>query len=222
MFVSTYMKPNPVTVSPDDTFPQAMSLIRKHKIRRLPVLEAGRLVGIIEEKDLLSNQPSQATTLSVFEIYSLLEHLRVRQMMSKPVVTVEGDCPIEEAARIMIERGVGCLPVMKGEELVGIITETDIFKVLVEVLGGQDTGCRITLFLPERVGELAAISSQIANTGGNIIAFTSSRLLENGVREVTIKESGADTDILEKSLHSQGIEVIDIRTISKYEPRLFG
>src|SRR5512147_1058007 len=124
MFVRSYMTRNPITVSPDANFPQAISLVRKHKIRHLPVLENDRLVGIVVEKDLLSNQPSPATTLSVYEIYSLLETLRVRQIMSRPVITVEGDCPVEEAARIMLENKISCLPVMEGEKLIGIITET--------------------------------------------------------------------------------------------------
>ena len=131
-----YMTVNPVFVSPDDNFHQAMHALRKQGVSHLPVLEKNHLVGIVVEKDLLSNQPSPATTLSLYEIYSLLETLRIRQMMSRPVITVEGDCPLEEAARIMVEHKISCLPVMDGENLVGIITETDVFKALVEVLGG--------------------------------------------------------------------------------------
>ena len=145
MFVKNFMTYNPVVISPDDNFPQAMNVIRKRKIRHLPVIERDKLVGIVVEKDLLSNQPSPATTLSLYEIYSLLETLRIRQIMSRPVITVAGDCPLEEAARIMVENKISCLPVMEGDKLVGIITETDVFKVLVEVLGGKEDGVRLTL-----------------------------------------------------------------------------
>ena len=222
MFVREYMTPDPIVAGPDMSYPDAMSLIRKRKIRRLPVMERERLVGIVVEKDLLSNQPSPATTLSVFEIYSLLENLRVRQIMTRPVVTVGGDCPVEEAARIMVEHKIGCLPVMRDEALVGIITETDIFKALVEVLGGQETGFRLTLRLPERVGELARISSRIAEAGGNILAVTSSRLLESGQRVVTLKAIGVQPEALQDVMHQESIEVVDMRPTSRYEPRLVG
>jgi acetoin utilization protein AcuB len=222
MFVRTYMTPDPVFVAPDDNFPQAMSVIRKRKIRHLPVLEKGELVGIVVEKDLLSNQPSPATTLSLYEIYSLLETLLVRQLMSRPVITVEGDCPVEEAACIMVSHKISCLPVMNGARLVGIITETDVFRVLVEVLGGKETGTRLTLLLEERVGELSAITSRIAEAGGNIVAVTTTGLLDNGKREVTIKAVGANRDKIADLIKGSGAEIVDMRPTSNYQPRLFG
>ena len=222
MFVRSYMTRDPVTVSPDTNFPQAMDLIRKRKIRRLPVVEKGRLVGIVVEKDLLSTQPSPATTLSLYEIYSLLETIRMRQIMNRPVITVEGDCPVEEAARIMVENTISCLPVMNGENLAGIITETDVFKVLVEVLGGQEAGLRFTLRLPDRVGELAGIAGHFAAVGGNIVAVTTSGVFEDGYREVMIKETGADRQVLLSAFEGTDVEVLDVRASSHYEPRLFG
>lgn len=222
MFVRDYMTLNPITVTPETTFPQALNVIRKEKIRHLPVIDNGRLVGIMVEKDLLSNQPSPATTLSVYEIYALIETLHVRQMMKSPVITVEGDCPIEEAARIMVENQISCLPIMDGNALVGIITETDIFKVLVNVLGGQQRGNRLTLRLPDRIGELAAASARIAEAGGNIFAVTTARSRASNKAEVTIKETGADREMLMKWLNESGIEVVDLRASEKYPPRLFG
>jgi acetoin utilization protein AcuB len=221
MFVRSFMTQKPTTVSPDTSFPQAVTLLRKNKIRHLPVIDDGYLVGIIVEKDLLSNQPSQATTLSVYEIYSLLENLRVRQMMTHPVITVEGDCPVEEAARIMVENKISCLPVMDGTTLIGIITETDIFKVLVAVLGGQERGFRMTVKLPDQVGELAAISSKIAELGGNIVAVTTLHNPEIKKREVMIKEVGANSELLLNYITNCGVEVIDLRTSEKYQPKLF-
>lgn len=221
MFVRTYMTRDPITISPDSTYPQALSMIRKNKIRHLPVVDGGRLVGILVEQDLLSNQPSPATTLSVYEIYSLLDSLRVRQILTRPVITVEGDCPLEEAARIMVENKISCLPVMDGNRLVGLITQTDVFKVLVEVLGGQEDGLRLTLRLPEVVGELARVTSRIAEAGGNIVAVTSSRVMEDREREVTLKAYGADAETLKRALSDSGAVVEDIRTTLHYQPRLF-
>lgn len=221
MFVRDYMTRHPVTIEPDATFPQAITILRKQKIRRLPVVENGQLVGIVVEKDLLSNQPSPATTLSVHEIYSLLESLRIRQIMHSPVFTICSDCPVEEAARIMVEKRIGCLPVMENDQLVGIITETDIFKTMVEVLGGDEKGTRLTLHLPDRKGELAALTSKIAAAGGNILAVTSSGLFD-GVREVTIKTSGIDSQALEKSLKESDVKIIDIRSSTHMHPMVYG
>ena len=222
MFVRDFMTRKPITISPEAAFPEAISLLRTHKIRRLPVLEDHKLVGIVVEEDLLSNQPSPATSLSVHELYYLLERLQVRQIMTHPVYTVGGECPLEDAARIMVEKKISCLPVMEDSLLVGIITETDIFKTLVEILGGEEQGTRLTLRLTERVGELARITARIAEAGGNIRAVTSSRLLGRSSREVVIKEAGADVEKLRALIHGGEIEVLDIRSSKRYQPKVFG
>jgi acetoin utilization protein AcuB len=208
-------------ISPDENFYQAMDVLRKNKIRRLPVVEARHLVGVVVEKDLISTQPSTANSLSLYEVYSLLETIRVRQIMNRPVYTVEGDCPIEEAARIMVENTIGCLPVMAGNNLVGIITETDVFKALVEILGGQDKGHRFTVRVQERVGQLARITEIIASAGGNISALTTSEVIEGNRREVTIKTAGADPEELNNLIKEAGFEIVDVRHSARYEPRLF-
>lgn len=220
MFVRTFMTPKPFTISPDASLPQAISTIRKNKVRHLPVVENGKLVGIVVEKDLLSNQPSPATSLSVYEIYSLLEALRVRQIMSKPVITVTPDWPIEEAARVMVEKKISCVPVMEGDELVGIITETDVFKILVDVLGGQEAGFRLTLRMPDKVGALASLAGKVAALGGNLQAVTTYHRLEGGNRDVMVKEIGADQEALKKMLEGENLEVLDLRSSSRCQPRL--
>jgi len=222
MFVHSYMTPDPLTASPDTNFPQAMNLIRKHKIRCLPILDEDRLVGIVVHADLLSNQPSPVANLSLSETYSFLETIRMRQIMSRPVVTVEGDCPLEEAARIMVENTISSLPVMDGDRLVGIITETDVFKTLVELLGGELAGFRLTLRLAERIGGLADVTGRVAGLGGNILALTTSRLLDENYRVVTIKETGANREALIESLRETDAEVVDVRESTRYQPRRFG
>ncbi len=222
MIVRNHMTINPITITADTTYPEATNLLRRHKIRRLPVVEHGTLIGIVVEKDLLSNQPSPASTLSVYEMYTLLEHLRVRQIMTHPVVTVEGDCPMEEAARIMIDRRIGCLPVMEGKNLLGIITETDIFKSLVEVLGGEESGTRLVVTVAEKVGELARVTACVAEAGGNILAITTSRVHTNQHREVTIRESGANPTLLKQILEKNNVSIVTMQTTVRYQPRLFG
>jgi len=222
MFVRDFMTRDPITVTPEVSHPDALALMRKHRIRRLPVISKGKLVGIVSEKDLLSNQPSQATTLSVYEIYSLLSRLHMQDIMVRPVMTVEGDCPMEEAACIMVARKIGCLPVMEGDRIVGIITETDVFRALVEVLGGKESGHRAVVRLPERVGEVARVTAEIAAEGGNIVAITSSQVLEGRYREATIKVTGISPDAFRSLLEKHNVEVVDLRSMTAYEPKLCG
>jgi acetoin utilization protein AcuB len=222
MFVRDFMTRDPMTISPDVSHPDALAIMRKHHIRRLPVISKGKLVGIMAEKDLLSNQPSQATTLSIFEINTLLSKLHVQEIMVKPVVTVEGDCPMEEAASIMVDRKIGCLPVMDGDSIVGIITETDVFRALVEVLGGKEPGHRVVVRLPERVGEVARVTAEIAAAGGNIVAITSSQVLEGRYREDTIKVTGISPDTFRSVLEKHNLEIVDMRSMISYEPKFYG
>jgi acetoin utilization protein AcuB len=222
MFVRDYMTPNPLSISPNTTYPEAIGLMREKKIRRLPVMRKGKLVGIVVEKDLLSSQPSPATTLSIHEMYGLLEKLKVEQFMTTPVVTATPNCPMEAAAEIMIDRKIGSLPVMDDEKLVGIITETDIFKAFVSVLGGFVEGVRLTIELPDRPGQLAKIAEDIAKAKGNILAVTTTNINEDATSEVTIKETGADVEALKKRLEEREISIVDLRSHIDYSPREYG
>ena len=138
MLVKDRMTANPVTVTPDTVVSEALSTMRQNNVRRMPVLDRkGHLVGIISEKDLLYASPSPATSLNVYEIGYLLSKLKIREIMSKDVITVTEDAPLEEAARIMVDNRVSGLPVVDGDKVLGIITETDIFKTLLEMMGGR-------------------------------------------------------------------------------------
>lgn len=222
MFVRDFMTPDPLTIEPNTTYPEALAIIREKKIRRLPVMKKGKLVGIVVEKDLLSSQPSPATTLSIREMYSLLEGLKVGQFMTSPVVTATPQCPMEAAARIMIVRKIGSLPVMDGDKLVGIITETDIFKAFVSVLGGFVEGVRLTIELPDQPGQLARIAEDIAAANGNILAITTTNINQDAISEVTIKEMGADREALKVRLRSHDIKIVDLRSNVDYSPAEYG
>lgn len=222
MFVRDFMTRNPLTIEPTTTYPEAIAIMREKKIRRLPVMKKGKLVGIVVEKDLLSSQPSPATTLSIHEMYTLLEGLRVSQFMTSPVVTATPQCPMEAAAGIMIDRKIGSLPVMDGDKLVGIITETDIFKAFVNVLGGYVEGMRLTIELPDQPGQLAKIAEDIAAVSGNILAVTTTNINHNATSEVTIKETGADEAALKASLAAHDIKIIDLRSNINYSPAEYG
>jgi len=172
MLVGERMTRRPITVGQDEPITEALSVIRMEKVRHLPVLDKnGKLVGIVSEKDLLYASPSPATSLSIYEVHYLLSKVKVKDVMTKQVITAQEATPLEEVARMMADNKIGCVPVVRDADLVGIITETDIFRVLLEMMGARDHGVRLTLNIPWRVGMLAEVARAIANIGGDILAM---------------------------------------------------
>ncbi|HET9680993.1 MAG TPA: CBS domain-containing protein [Candidatus Limnocylindrales bacterium] len=138
MQVGEHMSRPVISVSPTTPAATAMKLIRDKHIRRLPVLEDGLLVGIVSERDLLRAMPSPATLLSVWEIPELLDRILVRDLMTRDVITVTADTPIQVAAQLMVDHKIGGLPVeLPGGRLVGVITETDIFRVFCSMFASE-------------------------------------------------------------------------------------
>jgi acetoin utilization protein AcuB len=213
MLVGERMRRNPVTVTEDVGIGEALRIMKDNKVRRLPVLNRhGKLVGIVSEKDLLQASPSQATTLSIFELNYLLSKLTVKKVMTSPVITVDEQTPLEEAARIMVDNRIGGLPVVEGDELVGIITETDLFKIFLEMLGARASGVRLTLELPDQRGMLADLTTSIAGVGGNIISLGTFAGNTPNTALVTVKVADvSEPALLEAISHING-KVIDIRT----------
>jgi acetoin utilization protein AcuB len=214
MLVGERMTRNPVTITEDTSLDDALHLMRERKVRRFPILDkAGHLVGIVSDKDLLHAAPSPASTLSVYEMHYLLAKLTVKKVMSSPVITVGADTPLEVAARIMADSKIGGLPVVDGVNLVGIITETDIFKILIELLGARAPGLRITLGSHEGIGVLAKITKVVADLGGNILSLVTYGGESEGERLVTLKVIGADPAKLLTALAGLGVQIVDSRTV---------
>jgi acetoin utilization protein AcuB len=130
--VRDWMTPNPITIDPKTTLPEAHKLMKECHIRRLPVVDRGRVVGILTLGDIREASPSDATSLSIFELNYLLAKLNVEKIMTRDPITIAPAATIREAAQIMLEHKIGGLPVVEDEKLVGIITESDIFRVLVQ------------------------------------------------------------------------------------------
>ncbi len=214
MLVRERMTQNPITVTPDLPVPEALRLMRDKKVRRFPVVDThGKLVGIVSDKDLLQAGPSSATTLAIWEITELLGKLKVAEVMSRDLITVQDDTPLEEAARIMADGRIGGLLVLSGEKLVGIVTETDLFKSLLELLGGRRPGVRITVATPGGKGELAHITNAIYTVGGNIVGLAA-REIEAGADthwEVTFKVQDVDVDTLVAALKPVTRAIHDVR-----------
>ncbi|GAB4559887.1 MAG: CBS and ACT domain-containing protein [Anaerolineae bacterium] len=214
MLVGERMRRDPITVTEDVGIGEALRIMKENKVRRLPVLNRqGKLIGMVSEKDLLHASPSPATSLSIFELQYLLSKLTVKKVMSSPVITVDEQTPLEEAARIMVDNRIGGLPVMRGDQLVGIITETDLFKIFLELLGARDPGVRLTLKVPDRKGLLADLTGAIAGIGGDIISLGTFAGDEPDTALITVKVADVtEHALLEAISHIEG-EVIDIRTV---------
>lgn len=214
MLVRERMSKHPLTVKPDAPVDATLKRMRDEKVRRFPVVdEDGNLVGMVSEKDLLYAAPSPATSLSVYEMHYLYSRIKVAEVMQRNVISVPDDAPIEEAARIMVDNKIGGLPVMRNGELVGIITETDIFKAFMEMLGARDPGLRLTLLCPERRGLLAELSSVVAELGGNIISLGTFYGEDATSTFVTIKVSGVDQETLLERLRPHVLEISDVRQV---------
>lgn len=133
LLVKDWMTPDPITVDPDTTLPAAYHLMKLNAIRRLPVVDKeGRLVGIVTLGDIREARPKESTALNIWELHSLAASLTVRDFMSPHPITVTPDTSIQQAAKLLLEHKIGGLPVVEQDRLVGIITETDIFRLLVE------------------------------------------------------------------------------------------
>jgi acetoin utilization protein AcuB len=215
MLVGERMTKRPVTVTEDTPVGRALEMMRREKVRRFPVVDKhGKLEGIVSEEDLIYAAPSPATTLSIFEIHTLLARVKVSDVMTREVITISEDTPLEEAARIMADNGVGGLPVMRDDLLVGIITETDIFKVFLEMLGGRDDGIRLSVQVPHEKGVLAKIASEIAGMGGNIVALGTVHGDDPAHYRLTFKVADVSQDQLVTAMKNLDLEVLDARECS--------
>lgn len=214
MLVRERMSTKPFTITGDLSITEALRTMRQSQVRRLPVLdEEGRLIGIVSEKDLLYASPSPATSLSIYELHDMLTRLKVTELMTAEVITVTPDTPLEEAARIMADNKIGGLPVVQDDRLVGIITETDIFKVFLELLGAREEGLRLTLGIPERKGEMARITTEIARLGGNILALGTFLGEDPTTAVVTVKVEDVPADALLAAMRDLDLEIMDVREI---------
>jgi acetoin utilization protein AcuB len=202
----------PATCTPDMSVTEALRMMKEKKIRRLPVLDShGKLVGIVSDKDLLYASPSPVTSLSVWEMNYLLAKLKVEEVMTHKVLTVTEDTPLEEAARIMADNKIGGLPVMRDEALVGIVTETDLFKTFLDLLGARQPGVRVTALIAGAKGTLAKITNAIFSAGGDIVAFTQSKDATQTRWEVTLKVEDVSKDKLVEVLKPVVQVILDVR-----------
>jgi acetoin utilization protein AcuB len=211
MFVGERMSRPVISVSPDAPINEVLAMFKKEHIRRAPVIKEGKLAGIVSERDLLNASPSSVTTLSIWELNYLISKVKIKNVMTKKVITVSKDTPIEEAARIMADKKIGGLPVVDGERVVGMITETDLFKIFLELMGARDKGLRVTATIEDKPGELAKVTKAIAEAGGNFISFGFFAGEDASTKVLTFKVEGIKKEDVRKVLGTAVQKFWDIR-----------
>lgn len=211
MFVGERMSHPVISVSPETPIHDALVMFKKEHIRRASVIKNGKLLGIVSERDLLNASPSPVTSLSVWEMNYLINKVTVKQVMSKKVKTIDVNTPIEEAARIMADSKIGGMPVMRSGTLAGIITETDLFKIFLELMGAREKAIRVSALVEDKPGQLAKVTKAIAEAGGNFISFGMFSGPDASTKMLTFKVAGMKKDNVKKTLENIVKKFWDIR-----------
>jgi acetoin utilization protein AcuB len=204
MLVKQIMTKNVVTITPTDNLRRADERLMQGRFRHLPVVEGERPVGIVSDRDirvpLFLN--SRETALQA------MEQKQIGQIMRQPVLTASPLMAVEQAAAIMHENKIGCLPVVEGERLVGILTESDIFRIFVEVMGVLVPSSRLQLSLDDRPGPLAVVTRIIKDHDVNIVSLVTEPGGEPGRRTVVLRLQTIDPIPIIHALQAAGIEVV--------------
>jgi acetoin utilization protein AcuB len=206
MLVQDVMQPNVVTVTPGTTLPEALMLTRQRRLRHLPVLDEGKLVGIVSDRDLKRASPSPATRLASGEITYWLARVTMAEIMTRAVVTIAPMFPVEEAARLMVTEKISALPVTEAGRLVGIITETDVLEVFVKALGTGEPSSRLDVTLGR--GTLAEVM-RVVEAAGAPVTSVMTVVARAGFKEAIIRVATINPGPAIKALESRGYAVRD-------------
>jgi len=213
MFVKSKMERNPITINPEASFYEARKLIHEEGIRHLPVVDnKERLVGLVTDRDIREAGPSDATLLSVQEINYLLGKLKVGGLMTpaEKLITITPDTVIEKAVQLLHDNKIGSLPVLDGNKLVGIITETDILGLFVDVVGLTVKGTRFTMLLEDEPGQLFGVLKVLKDRNINVISIISPTLTFEGKRMVVIRIKTHEYEDIVKELEKAGYEIMNV------------
>ena len=212
MLVGERMSHPVLTITAEVPVQEALARMVKDHVRRYPVVDKnGKMIGIVTRNDLINASPSQATTLSVWEISYLLSKITVERVMATKVITTTPDNTVEEAASIMTNANISCLPVMQGDRLVGIITETDLFHILLEMLGARTPGVRVTVEAQDKPGKLFELAGAIHALGGNIVGMGAIQGESTSSRLIFLKVADVKLDALRQALQPLVDKVVDLR-----------
>jgi acetoin utilization protein AcuB len=200
MLVREWMAADVLTVDENTSMMKALHLMKENNIRRLPVTARGSLVGIISDRDLKEASPSKATTLDVHELYYLLAEIKVKEIMTKSPLTIQQDDTVERAAVIMLEHKVSGLPVLnKQGDLVGLITQSDVFRAFVNITGIYKGGVQFAFSLDDKPGSIKEVADTIREFGGRMVSILSSTdMVAEGTRNVYIRVRDMEPENLKK------------------------
>jgi acetoin utilization protein AcuB len=208
MRIRDIMTRNPVTVDSETLVFDAQKIMKESNIRRLPVVDKGKLVGIITKHDLLEASPSPATSLSIHELNYLLSKMKVKEIMKKNPVTLTPDTPFEEALKIGQDKKIGAFPVVDNGKLVGITTESDIVRFLTRALGLKDEGSRITVEgLGGKLSDLERIISIVNQHQTIILSMISLPRPEKKDWMIVLRLKTTDPDPIVKDFKKVGFNV---------------
>ena len=209
MIVANRMKSAPVWIDEEESMKKAMDLLKEHEIRHLPVLKDGqRLVGILSERDIKQASPSSATALEIREIFYLLDKIKVKQIMTRRPYTVSSTTPIEEAALVIREKKIGCLPVVDNGKLAGIITETDILDALIEGMGVNGPGYRMELMLPNLPGKLLELLKLLKDFDANVVSLATAPREQRDMIVNILRIEAKNYKVLKAAIKKAGFQML--------------
>jgi acetoin utilization protein AcuB len=208
MLVKDVMQEHPVTATLETRLPNLVRLLQRRGFRHLPVLDGGKLAGIISDRDLKQSKASAASTAEGRERDRLLEELTAEQIMARTVVTIGPMCGVEEAARLMATRKISALPVTEGDRLVGIVTETDVLQLFVRALGVLEPSSRVDVIVRDPAAGIGEIVRTAEEAGGRICSVMTLEL-PNGEREVALRLATIDPGPTVTALVARGYVVRD-------------
>ncbi|MFO7684844.1 MAG: CBS and ACT domain-containing protein [Desulfobacterales bacterium] len=194
MLVKNWMSKQTVTIDADGSMQDAMSLMKKHAIRMLPVIKKGKLVGIITDRDLKRASASDATTLEIHELLYLLSNIKVRDLMTRDPITVPADFTVEETAEVLLKNKISGVPVVdESGKVIGTITQSDLFRMLIALTGVGNRGIQFAFKVEDRPGSIKEIADVVRDFGGRMVSIlTSYENVADGYRKVYIRMRGID------------------------------
>jgi len=199
MLVGNWMSKDVISVDVSDSMQDAARLIRGHKIKHLPVIENGKLVGIVTDTDLKRASASDVTTLEIHELLFLISEIKISDIMTKDPITIPLDYTIDEAAQMLLEHKLSGAPVVDDEgQIAGVITQTDIFRVLVLFTGVKKAGIQFAFQLEDRPGSIKEVSDIMRNYGCLLVSILSGQDVQAGYRRVYIRVRNCDQERLEE------------------------
>ncbi|MBU1161261.1 MAG: CBS and ACT domain-containing protein [Proteobacteria bacterium] len=194
MLVKNWMSKPAITIDEDESMYEAIKLLKNHNIKMLPVMEKGKLVGIITDRDLKRASASDATTLEIHELLYLISKIKIKEIMTKNPITVPQDCTVEETAEILLKHNISGVPVVdQYHDVVGTITQNDLFRILISLTGAERRGIQFGMEVEDRPGSIKEVTDIIREYGGRMASIlTSYDMAPEGFRRVYVRMYGID------------------------------